>query len=339
MILVKKSISVIFLFTILVFAPGECWSQKISATGLRQLKSQQDTLAEYSLYLNTDSLPQDRMIADSAFTKVLVRALQVKNSFYFPFDSVLGISKLYAPDSTFRILTWILSYDDYYSRQRGAIQMRTADGSLKLVPLRDYSEFTEKPEDSVRTRHNWIGAMYYNIVRTQHQGKNYYTLFGFDNNNAMSSMKWIEVLTFNQKNEPVFGGPFFSYEEDSIPRPPAYRINREFKKGTRVLVDYIPDLGLILMDHLISDPTNPDNEEPANKWTYVPDGDQEGFQWKNGKWVHINKVFTFKLEDGQAPVEDPVIDPKGKRDEKKLQDKSDKNQRKGNERVPMNYDN
>ncbi len=83
--------------------------------------------------------------------------------------------------------------------------------------------------------------MYYNIIKTQHKGKNYYTLFGFDNNSAMSSMKWIDVLTFNEKNEPVFGGPFFSYEKDSIPKPTKYRFSIEFKKGARVLVNYIEE--------------------------------------------------------------------------------------------------
>lgn len=287
--------------------------------------AKEDSLKDYSFYLNTDSLTQDRMISDSIFTKTLVRALLIKNSFYYPFDSIKGISKLYAPDSAFRIFTWILSFDDYYSRQKGAIQFRTADGSLKLLPLRDVSEFTTKPLDSARTRNNWIGAMYYNIIETQYQGKNYYTLFGFDNNSAMSSMKWIEVLTFNQKNEPVFGGPYFTYQNDSIPKPPQYRFNIEFKKDARILVDYIPDLKMILVDHLVSE-----NNDPEHQWTYVPDGDQEGFKWENGKWVHVDKVFTFKLEDGQAPVGDPLLDSKGNRNEQKLQDKTDKNKTKEN---------
>jgi len=41
--------------------------------------------------------------------------------------------------------------------------------------------------------------------------------------------------------------------------------------------------------------------------------------------VHIDKVFHFKLQDGEAPVEDPILDIKGNKDEKKLQQKSDKN--------------
>src|SRR5687768_7801039 len=137
----------------------------------------------------TDSLPEDRMYSDSIFTRTFVRALQVKNSFYYPFDSVFGISRLYAPDSTFRIFTWNLQFDDYYSRQRGAIQLRTRDGSLKLFPLRDISEFTTNANDSVRSRGNWIGAIYYNMIKTQHRGKNYYTLFGFDHNTVNSSKK------------------------------------------------------------------------------------------------------------------------------------------------------
>ena len=268
----KASLKFSLVFILLVSFSQVSFSQKITTADMKKLRVKEDSLSDYSYYLNTDSLPEDRMISDSIFTKTLVRALQIKNSFYYPFDSLLGISKLYSPDTTFRIFTWAISYDDYYFRQRGAIQFRTADGSLKLLPLRDFSEFTDKPQDSVRTRGNWIGAMYYNIIKTQHKGKNFYTLFGFDNNSAMSSMKWIDVLSFNEKNEPLFGGPFFSYEKDTIPKPTQYRYNIEFKKGARVLVNYIDDLQMILVDHLVSE-----NDDTEHQWTYVPDGDQEGF--------------------------------------------------------------
>ncbi|MBK8699771.1 MAG: hypothetical protein IPN29_09570 [Saprospiraceae bacterium] len=208
-ILVKKLlIQTAFLLLWLLSFSQVALSQKNYPGRSEKLRAKEDTLSEYSEYLNTDSLPEDRMIADSAFTKVLVRALQVKNSFYYPFDSVLGVSKLYAPDTSFRIITWNINFDDYYSRQKGAIQFRTTDGSLKLLPLRDVSEFTDKPQDSVRSRQNWIGSIYYNIIKTQHKGKNYYTLFGFDNTSAQSSMKWIEVLSFNEKMNRSLGGPF-----------------------------------------------------------------------------------------------------------------------------------
>ena len=93
-------------------------------------------------------------------------------------------------------------------------------------------------------------------------------------------------------------------------------------------------MDMILVDHLISE-----SEQPELPWTFIPDGDQEGFKWENGKWVHIDKVFTLKLEDGQAPVGDPLMDPKGNKNEQKLQQKTDKNKMKEGNRPPLNYDN
>lgn len=316
----------VFLLLLVVCVLG-VQAQKIAAPDLRMLRQKEDTLQRLAKNLIVDTLTASRMRNDSLFIRTLVRTLQVKNSFYYPFDSVQGISKLYAPDSTFRIFTWSLSFDDYYSRQRGAIQFRTEDGSMRLVPLKDYSEFTSKPTDSVRNKDNWIGAVYYNIVKTQHAGKNYYTLFGFDNNSVRSNKKWIEVLSFNEKNQPVFGGPFFTFEKDSVKKPVQYRYTIEYKKEASTLVNYVEEEGMILVDHLISE-----TDEDDKPYTFIPDGDSEGFKWVNGKWQHIDKVFNFKLEDGQAPMPNPLRDLKGTNNEEKLLEQSEKNKlkKKGN---------
>ena len=297
-------------------------AQKISVSDNRVLKQKEDSLKRLAKNLIVDSLTGARMRNDSLFIRTLVRTLQVKNSFYYPFDSVLGVSKLYAPDSTFRIFSWSLSYDDFYSRQRAAIQYRTPDGSLRLVPLTDYSEFTTDPTDSIRTKDNWIGAVYYNIIKTEYNGKKYYTLFGFDDNSLRSSKKWIDVLTFDNRNLPVFGGNF-SFEKDTAKRSPQKRFYIEYKKEASTLVNYDHEMNLILVDHLISE-----SQEDDKPYTLIPDGDYEGFEWKNGKWIHINKVFDQKLEDGQAPMPDPILDDKGNRNEEKLQERSDKNKAK-----------
>lgn len=304
--------------------------QPILPQNKKKLEKKEDSLIYYARHLVTDSTTAERMVADSIFTRLLVRSLQIRNSFYYPFDSLMGISRLYAPDSTFRIFTWYIQFDQFYGRQKGAIQMRTKDGSLKLIPLRDYSEFTTGAEDSVRNKSNWIGAMYYNIVQNEYRGKQYYTLFGFDSYSAQSSKKWVEVMYFDQKGEPVFGGPFFSYEHDNPPQKTQYRLSMEYKKDARTLMNYIDDLGMILMDHLISE-----TDQPELKFTYVPDGDNEGFKWENGKWVHVNKAFDFQIDMsgvdpymGKPPVEQPILDSKGNRNEKRLEEQSEKNRKK-----------
>jgi hypothetical protein len=311
-----------FIFIFFFFLFNSLHAQKISVSDSKVLKQKEDSLKRLAKNLIVDSLTGARMRNDSLFIRTLVRSLQVKNSFYYPFDSVQGVSKLYAPDSTFRIFSWSLSYDDFYSRQRAAIQYRTPDGSLKLVPLTDYSEFTTAPTDSIRSKENWIGAVYYNIIKTEYNGKKYYTLFGFDDNSLRSSKKWIDVLTFDNRNLPVFGGNF-SFENDTAKRSPQKRFYIEYKKEASTLVNYAPEMNMILVDHLISE-----SQEDDKPYTLIPDGDYEGFEWKNGKWIHINKVFNQKLEDGQAPMPDPILDDKGNRNEEKLQERSDKNKAK-----------
>ena len=248
---------------------------------------------------------EDRLVADSAFTRILVRALRTPYSFGYPFDSIITVSKMYAPDSSFRIFTWQFERDESYFRQRGAIQIKTADGSLKLFPLIDASPFTSTPTDSVRNNLNWIGTIYYSIVQKEYAGKKYYTLFGYDDNDIATTRKWIDVLTFDKEGKPQFGGRFFNYPEDSIkPAQPAYRFCLEYKKDAHPRLNYDPEMDMIVFDHLISE-----TDHQSQKYTLIPDGDYEGFAWKNGKWNYVNKVFTNnKLQDGQAPLPKPIKD-------------------------------
>ena len=48
----------------------------------------------------------ERVAADSVFTKGLVRALKTPFSFHHRFDSLITVSTLFSPDSTFKVFTW-----------------------------------------------------------------------------------------------------------------------------------------------------------------------------------------------------------------------------------------
>ena len=101
----------------------------------------------------------DRFRADSAFTRTLVRALRTPHSFRHPFDSLTTISRVYAPDSSFRILTWQVVRDESVFRRHGAIQLRTADGSLKLFPLIDRGSLISRKADTVTSHDEKLAAM------------------------------------------------------------------------------------------------------------------------------------------------------------------------------------
>jgi hypothetical protein len=296
------------------------FAQKITTADSKELLKKEDSLQKLSANMVFSEQAADRFRSDSVFTRTFVRALKIKNSFYFPFDS-LNISKLYSPDSTFRIFTWQLKKDEYVYLQKGAIQMNMPDGSLKLFPLFDYSMFTAKPLDSVRTRNNWIGAIYYKIIPKEYNGVKYYTLLGFDDFSVNSNRKWMEVMHFNERGEPVFGGAVISFKEDSVKRPVQARFNIEYKKEAKTFFNYDPEKDIIVFDHLISE-----SNEPERKSTYIPDGDFEAFKWQNGQWVHMERLdFAFKLKDGDFPRQSAILDDAGNANEQRLEEASRRN--------------
>ncbi|MEI6265650.1 MAG: hypothetical protein WCP74_11130 [Sphingobacteriia bacterium] len=273
-----------FTLLLMLFIYGNSNAQTIANKKLLQTAEQ--SLSKYAYDIVNAEEITDRLRADSFFTKNLVQALKTPYSFNYAFDSLKTISRLYAPDSSFRIITWQLMKDFTYYRYKGAIQLKTPDGSLKLIPLYDGTDFTERPVDSVRTNENWIGALYYNIVLKKFNNKNYYTLIGYDENDARSTKKWLEVLTFDNNNKPLFGGRFFSYPNDPIKPPqPAYRFCLEFKKEANAKLNYDAEIDRIVFAKLVSE-----TGEISKKHTLVPYGTIEGFRWELGKWIYIPNI-------------------------------------------------
>ena len=305
-----KLLVVIFLLT------GISSFAQISTTDRKDLRKKEDSLKSLSLAIVQGRTDENRFNADSQFTKILVRALRIKNSFDYPFDSLTTISKLAPRDSSFRIFTWQMVVTDNVTRQHGAIQMKTTDGSLRLFPLIDKSAVTVHPEDTVGNNFGWMGAVYYKLVEKQAFGKNYYTLLGYDENNINSNRKIIEILTFD-KGEPIFGGSYFSFQDNSVTKKYPARFIMEYKKNASPRLTYDADQDMIIYEHLISE-----SGEPKKKYTYIPDGDYEGLVWKDGKWIHIQKIFTQKTAEGHEPVPQPIRDAQGNIDESKLSGKT-----------------
>ena len=288
------------------------YAQKISTPDLKILQKKEDSLKTLSLKIIQGRTAGDRFAADSEFTKMFVRALKIKNSFHYSFDSLLTISKLSPQDSTFKIFTWQMVINDNIVRQHGAIQMRSVDGSLKLFPLIDKSDITLNMSDTIGNNFGWIGAVYYKIIQTMAGRETYYTVLGYDENNIRSNKKIIEVLTF-ENGQPIFGGSYFNFSDNkSLKQNPA-RVILEYKKNASPRLVYDKEQDMIIYEHLVSE-----TGEEKKKYTFIGDGDYEGLKWKDGKWVHLDKVFTQTTKEGDEPIPNPVRDANGDIDQSKL---------------------
>jgi hypothetical protein len=318
----KWILSCIIALALVSFAmPAAAQTQKITAGNQKLLRSIDDSLQDFGAKMLDELMPTDRLRADSMFTRLLVRAMRVPYSFYYHFDSMDVAPVLYPDDSSFRIITWHLPMNEDNFRQKGVIQMNTADGSIRIFPLFDASDYSEETlRDSVRTPQTWIGAVYYKVIQQTVAQQKVYTLLGYDENGGMTTRKWIETLTFNEQQEPRFGGDYFAVNNDSIFPAGSKRYLIEYKKEGRARLNYDEQDSLIVMDHLVSE-TN----EPDKKYTLIPGGDYEAFKWNKGRWQFIDKLYMEQRGDGNEPTPMTILDKDGNADEEALMKQTEKN--------------
>ncbi len=282
----------------------------ISATDFEKIHTLEDTLGVLGYAIVNDSVPETRFASCRKYIPTLVEALKCKNSFDYKFERLNTISIQYAPDSTFRIFTWQLYVDVDEYKYYGAIQMNTPD--LQLFPLVDRSAEIEIPEFEVVDNKNWYGSLYYNIRQFDTQEGRKYLLFGFDGFSFFNKRKVLDVLQFKE-GQPSFGAPVFVRSEESTDHPmEKLRVVHEYYAGASVKLNYDEVHEVVMFDHL---------EEMGTDKGYqrIPDGTYEGYRLdpEQGVWVHVEKLFHYKLIDGEAPREEPLFDDNKQRKDKR----------------------
>lgn len=282
----QKYIFLLFLFIGISFHSQAQFSKKDSVF----IQRMEDTIKVYGDTMVNSQTEENRFIASYRIVKNLVSILKIKNSYQYQLDSLLPMQILNSPDNKFRIFTWFVINDNQQYRYFGAIQMNS--DTLSLFPLVDYSEFIEKPEAQTVDNNNWYGALYYQIVPVKQKKKTYYMLLGSNGFTLVSNKKVMEVLWFSEDNKPRFGAPLIEKDNKTL-----NRFILEFSNDTWAALRYVPEETKIIYDHVL-----PNDEDLVGFFSqYLPDGTYEGFQWKKGKWHHIDMIEYQKREDGEAP--------------------------------------
>lgn len=282
-------------------------NRTISKTDLQRISSIEDTLALLSKTFTFDSSLAKRQEACYAFIPAFVRALKPDNSFYYLFDSLETVSKIYAPDSSFRIFTWQLVLPKGRFRYFGVIQMRSV--KMKIYPLHDRSDTMTYHTQKVLSNENWYGCLYYNIITKYVDKRPVYTLFGFEGADYITRRKVVDILSFDEKGHPKFGAPIFfrKQEEDSFRYKRTDTFTRffiEYKYNAATVFNYNPEMDMIVFDHVAP----PTEKAKGATFSYVPDGTYEGFAWNNNRWNWVEKVFTFAInENDNPPIPAPLF--------------------------------
>ena len=261
----------------------------------------QDPLIKLEREVFTARDNQLRFSKNADFVKSLVSALKRPRSFNLGFDSLQSISHVLSPDKAFKVFSWFVPTDEGTYRFFGAIQMQTADGSLKLFPLVDGTE-NFKDNNAVTDNKKWLGSRYYEIVPLMTAGKPVcYALLGWKGNNSKTSKKVIEILSFEQ-GEPVFGKPVIEAAKNG---PLKNRMVYEYNKLNSMTLTWDKATGMIVLDHLA--PINP--EMVGNFEYYASDLSFDAYKPVAGRLKLLENV---ELKNDPKPQDDFYIDPKRK---------------------------
>lgn len=266
-----------------------------------QLEFWEDSVATFSNDLQKKIMEDERLEVCYAMIPILVKALKQENAFSYPFDNLEFISKIYAPDSTFRILTWFVRLDDVGYKYFGTLQMN--DESKQLLPFFHEQEPIENLVKETLPLNKWYGAMYYNVTKVSYDKKDYYMLYGWDGNNLLTHKKVLDVLHFKE-GKPVLGAPIIEYES-AMQQGTFNRVFLEYNKGATVNLNYDDELKMIVFDHIVPE----DGKSFGMYPTYIPDGTYEALRFEKGVWRYVEKVF-HQTQD-EAPIPAPLFKDKG----------------------------
>ncbi len=257
----------------------------------------EDSLSGLAKTLLQDSITEHRLKADTAIRSLLQEALSADNAFRYTFPGLQGISIQYPQDSTFRIFTWQLYVSENDYRYGGFLQQSSGG----VYPLEDHSAEVRMPEYEVMSTDYWYGAVYYNIKQAGKKRDRHYLLFGYDGYELFRKRKLIDVLLFKD-GEPIFGAPVFQHGPGKV----KHRVVREYSAEVSTRLNYDDVLEMIMFDHLIGQ-----NGPHGEGLTYYPDGSYEAYKFgKDGKWLHVEKVFDQVSEE--APRPSPILDNRKK---------------------------
>jgi len=251
----------------------------------------QDSLATIGWAMYNLQGQEERMVKNAAFVKTLVSALKEPHSYGYDFKKLDMVSVLRAPGDDFRIFSWHIPLNDGSYLYYGAIQSKTLDGSLKLVPLLDKTFEIKEPETEELTADRWYGAQYYAIVPL---GQNY-ALLGWKGHGPDYSKKVIEILR-PENGAFRMGRAVFS------DNPKMMRRVFNFVKGVSMYLKWHPEKKRIIFDHITV--AEPGLEGDFRH--YGPDLTFDAYQISEGRLRHITDL-TF--QDARSGADDSTLVP------------------------------
>ncbi len=224
----------------------------------------------------------DKKRINDSIVQLMEATLQLSGSMDYPFTLLTKMGKISSADAKIRIYTWNLPWADGTNTYFGFLQYKTNNkGEIKQVFLNDKSAEIPEASRGILSPSQWYGMLIYEIVETKDGGQEYYTLLGLDNQDLFVSCKIVDVLYFDDHNEPVFGKSIFHYKNKLM-----CRLIFQYSAKVKMSLKWNSKMKMIIFDHLAP----PSSSYTDNYAFYGPDFSYDGLRFEQGRWELVEKV-------------------------------------------------
>lgn len=266
---------------------------KAQLTDASAFKSCEDSCIVFGKQLSADVPDSDKLASNQKLVVTLKKFFSLPGSFNYPLDSLKTFGRLYAPDKSFRLITWNILLANGTYHYYGFIQVF---GSTKIFELKDRNDEITNPENLVLSAGKWYGAMYYKMLKNKVDNRTYYTLLALQSHTLAITRKVIDVLFFDEFGNPVFGAPIIQ-----VNKKMKHRLVFEFSASSSVNLNYNENLKMIVFDHVA-----PAEAKYIGQYEYYgPDLTFDGLVFKKGVWVYTQNLDLRQPFD-PAPKRKPL---------------------------------
>jgi hypothetical protein len=278
----------ILIFTITL--PLELLSQE-NDTSAEFLQKQELLLTSYFDSLAGAESDEERIRMNQRIVEIFREVIKHQESFGYSFDSIDQAGILLSPDKKVKFYNWNLPFDNGLHEYFCFVQYKPEKKSDTIYhyELKDKSDSIDNPEEAILNFPKWYGSLYYKIIPIETRfDETYYTLLALDLNDYLTNKKIVDILRFNENNQPVFGATIFKNRKKVT-----NRLIFEYSEFATMTLKYIEDKEMIVYDHL--SPSSPKYE--GQREFYGPDFSYDGLKYEKGIWntyydldLRLNKI-------------------------------------------------
>jgi hypothetical protein len=223
----------------------------------------------------------EKLVINDSIRLIIENYVKSDTVFNHRFSNLRYLGQITSTDSLIKIITWNLILEDGVNKYFCYIVKRSEHESRsKVFNLSGLYKETPIKEDTTYSQMNWYGALYYDIRPFIFNNETNYVILGIDYGNSFITRKIIDILSFNSRNEPVFGKNCFT--DGNFIKP---RIVFEYASTAVMTLRFISDTSVVF-DHL--SPFSPEFKD--NHQFYGPDFSFDSYNLENGYWRLITDI-------------------------------------------------